>query len=233
MAYDDGQHALAQRYLVQALRLAQEARSTELGAHVLAGLSDQATLTGHPDQGLQLARAGRAGLGHTDSAACLADLWALQARAEAALGQGASAARSVIESEHHAANIDLTNEPEWARFIDPAYLNGEYAHAFRDLDQVDESATFAQRSADEAAKQHRARRGSLAHATLSRAALGGHDLEAAASAATTTAQLAATVRSSRSTEAVHDLRHRLRPHDTSPAVADFFAVTDTLFPTAS
>jgi transcriptional regulator with XRE-family HTH domain len=233
MAYDDGQHALAQRYLVQALRLAQEARSPELGAHILAGLSDQATLTGHPDQGLQLARAGRAGLQHTDSAACLADLWALQARAEAALGEGASAARSVVESERHAASIDLTNEPEWARFIDPAYLNGEYAHAFRDLSQAADSATFAQLSADEAAKQHRARRGSLAHATLSRAALGSHDLDAAASAATTTAQLAATVRSSRSTEAVHDLRHRLRPHDTSPAVADFFAVADTLFPAAS
>jgi hypothetical protein len=161
------------------------------------------------------------------SAACLADLWALEARADAALGVGASVARSVIESERHAANIDLTNEPEWARFIDPAYLNGEYAHAFRDLNQADESATVAQRSADEAAKQHRARRGSLAHATLSRAALGSHDLEAAACAATTTAQLAATVLSSRSTEAVHDLRARLRPHDTSPAVADFFAVADT------
>jgi len=58
MAYDDGQHSLAQQYLIQALRLAQEARRPELGAHVLAGLSDQATLTGHPDQGLQLARAG-------------------------------------------------------------------------------------------------------------------------------------------------------------------------------
>lgn len=36
MAYDDGHHPLAQSYLLQALRLAQEARSPELGAHVLA-----------------------------------------------------------------------------------------------------------------------------------------------------------------------------------------------------
>ena len=79
MAYDDGEHALAQRYLIQALRLAHEAASPELGAHVLAGLSDQATLTGHPDHGLQLAKAGRAGLEHGNSPACLADLWALQA----------------------------------------------------------------------------------------------------------------------------------------------------------
>lgn len=229
MAYDDGQHSLAQRYLLQALRLAQAAHSPKLGAHILAGLSDQATLTGHPDEALQLARAGRAGLGSAHSPACLADLWALQARAEAALGDGPAAVHSVTESERHAANIDLTTEPEWARFIDPAYLNGEYAHAFRDLDRPAESTNFAQRSADEAARQHRARRGSLAHATLARAALADHDLGSAAHAATTTATLAATVRSSRSTEAVVDLCERLRPHGDSPAVAEFLAVTETLF----
>src|SRR4029453_14574678 len=75
MAYDDGQHPLAQRHLVQSLRLAQEAHRPELGAHLLAGLSDQAALPGHPDQALQLARAGRAGLRGIDSPACLADLW--------------------------------------------------------------------------------------------------------------------------------------------------------------
>ncbi|HET6953391.1 MAG TPA: hypothetical protein VFI47_23635 [Acidimicrobiales bacterium] len=217
----------------QALRLAQEARSPRLGAHVLAGLSDQATLTGHPDQALQLARAGRAGLQNAHGHACLADLWALQARAEAALGDGAVAARSIANSQRHAANIDLDDEPEWACFIDLAYLNGEYAHAFRDLDRPEESTVFAQQSADEAARQHRARRGSLAHATLSRAAIADHDLEAAASAATLTAELAATVRSSRSSEAVTELRTRLRPHEGSPAVADFLQVADTLFPSSA
>jgi transcriptional regulator with XRE-family HTH domain len=233
MAYDDGHHALAQRYLVQALRLAQEARCPELGAHVLAGLSDQATLTGHPGHGLQLARAGRAGLSNGKSRACLADLWALQARAEAALNDGAATARSVIESERQAANINLDEEPEWARFIDLAYLNGEYAHAFRDLSRPAESIAFATRSAEEAARQHRARRGSLAHATLARAALIDHDIEAAASAATTTVELAATVRSSRSTEAVQDLRTRLRDHDGSPPVADFFELANSILPISS
>jgi transcriptional regulator with XRE-family HTH domain len=230
MAYDDGHHALAQRYLVQALRLAQEARCPELGAHVLAGLSDQATLTGHPDHGLQLARAGRAGLRTGNSPACLADLWALQARAEAALNDGPAAARSVLESERQVANIKPDEEPEWARFIDLAYLNGEYAHAFRDLGRPTETVTFAQRSADEAARQHRARRGSLAHATLARAALIDHDVEAAAAAAVTTVELAATVRSSRSTEAVRDLRARLHDHGPSPSIATFYELADTVLP---
>jgi transcriptional regulator with XRE-family HTH domain len=230
MAYDDGQHVLAQRYLLQALRLAQESHRPALGAHILAGLSDQATLTGHPDHALQLARAGRAGLRGVESPACLADLWALQARAEAALGDEAAAVRSVIKSETHAAEIDSEVEPEWAKFIDSAYLNGEYAHAFRDLDRSAESTAFARRSADAAAEQHRARRGSLAHATLARAALLDHDLEAAGEAAMTTAHLAATVHSIRSADAVDDLRRRLGEHDSSAAVTDFLELAETLFP---
>jgi len=98
------------------------------------------------------------------------------------------------------------DEPEWARLIDAAYLNGEYAHVFRDLRQPQEAATFAALSAQEAERQHRARRGSLAHATLARAALLDRDLELAAAEATTTVELAAKVRSSRSIEAVHELR---------------------------
>jgi hypothetical protein len=230
MAYDDGQHSLAQRYLVQALRLAQESGSPELGAHVLAGLSDQATLTGHPDQALQLARAGRVGLAGFASHACLADLWALQARAEAAVGDGKAAVASVLNSEREAAAVRLEDEPEWARFIDPAYLNGEYAHAFRDLGRPAESARFARVSADEAAHQHRARRGSLAHATLARSALVDHELEAAAAAATTTVELAVAVRSNRSNQAVLDLRERLGEHQASPRVAEFFELADALMP---
>ncbi|GAA1017254.1 hypothetical protein ACFQWA_13825 [Streptomyces thermogriseus] len=46
MAYDNGEHSVAQRYLIQALRLAEEPRNPTLGAHVLAGMADQATLLG-------------------------------------------------------------------------------------------------------------------------------------------------------------------------------------------
>jgi transcriptional regulator with XRE-family HTH domain len=230
MAFDDGEHVLAQRYLHNALRLAREARRPELGAHVLAGLSDQATLTGHPQDGLQLARAGRLGLQRGHSPACLADLWALQARAEAMLGDHRAVAHSVMQSQQSAEAGNGADEPEWARFIPGAYLYGEYAHAFRDLDRPTEAATFASLSAEDAARQSRARRGSLAHATIARAALASHDLDAAAASATTTVELAAKVRSSRSVDAVADLRARLAVHDRSPAVADFLAVADALLP---
>ena len=61
----------------------------------------------------------------------------------------------------------------------------------------------------------------------------GERATAAASAATATVELAAPVRSSRSTEAVNDLRARLRDHDQAPAVAEFFELADTILPTST
>ncbi|MGH4012412.1 MAG: hypothetical protein ACRDSL_00425 [Pseudonocardiaceae bacterium] len=62
MAVDDDRQALAQRYLIQALRLAQESGDAALGAHVLAGMSHQALMLDYPREALQLATAGRHGL---------------------------------------------------------------------------------------------------------------------------------------------------------------------------
>ncbi len=61
MAFDDGRQALAQRYLVQSLRLAEASGDAKLGSHVLAGMSDQARMLGHPQEALHLAAAGRHG----------------------------------------------------------------------------------------------------------------------------------------------------------------------------
>jgi len=66
---------------------------------------------------------------------------------------------------------------------------------------------------------------------LARAALADHDLQAAATEAATTVRLATTVRSSRSIDAVADLRQRLAAHQDSPPVADFFDLANTLLPT--
>lgn len=227
MAYDNGEHGLAQRYLIQALRLAEAARSVELGAHILAGLSDQATLTGHPGEGLKFAEAGQIGLAKGHSNACLADLLALEARAHAAMGQSEDAATRIAASERLFADVDHDDEPEWARFIDVAYLNGEYAHAFRDLADVKTSRRFAEVSAADAARQGRGRRGALAHATLARAALDDHDLVTASAEGIRTVNLAAGVDSSRSREAITDLRVRMRKHRRSAPARDFLEVAST------
>ncbi|MFZ4301650.1 transcriptional regulator [Streptomyces cinereoruber] len=221
MAFDNGEHGTAQRYLIQALRLAEESQDVRLGAHVLAGMADQATLLGNPKEGRRLAQAGRQGLKEGESSACLADLWALEARALAVLGDEQAAARAVIESERAFARVDRDREAEWAKFIDGAYLHGEHANAFRDLGRPDQGAEHARQSIEYARAQNRARRGAMSHAALAVSHLQRSDLEAAHSAGVRTLELARRVKSSRCVEAVRDVQRRMVPFGKHPLVADF------------
>ncbi|MEV6681357.1 transcriptional regulator [Streptomyces erythrochromogenes] len=221
MAYDNGENSVAQRYLIQSLRLAEESRNPALGAHVLAGMADQATLLGNPAEGRRLAQAGRQGLSKTESPACLADLWCLEARALALLGDKSAAARAVAQSERAYEQVDLAEEPDWAEFIDPAYLHGEHANTFRDLGDAESAEEHARRSIKHATEQKRARRGAMSQAALAVSHLQRRDLEAAHSAGVRTIKLSAQVKSSRCVEAVQDLQRRLQPFGTHRLVADF------------
>lgn len=57
MAFDTGQQEAAQRYYIQALRLARAAADVPLGGYVLASMSLQATYRGFADEGVDLAQA--------------------------------------------------------------------------------------------------------------------------------------------------------------------------------
>ncbi|WP_443044001.1 transcriptional regulator [Streptomyces sp. NBC_00322] len=221
MSYDNGAHGTAQRYLIQSLRLAEESRNAALGAHVLAGMADQATLLGNPAEGRRLAQAGRAGLGKITSPACLADLWALEARAHARLGEKADAARAVAKSEAAYSRVRLEDEQEWAVFIDPAYLHGEHANTFRDLGEAATAEQHARQSIAHARKQRRARRGAMSQAALAVSYLQRRDLEAAHAAGLRTLTLSRQVSSSRCIEAVQDVQRQMRPFGTHRLVADF------------
>jgi hypothetical protein len=233
MAYDDGQHGLAERYLIQALGLVQAAGNHILGAHVLAGMSDQANLLGHPQEAVALARAGRRGITVNDSPACVADLQILEARALAALGEQRAASASVVAAEHTFGQVDHENEPEWARFIDRAYLFGEAAHCFRDLVEPGQVDRFATESLDAANAQGRARRGALSQTALAISHLSRGDVEAAASRASLVVRLAASVSSSRCLEAVGDLQKRLRPYGQVAEVQTFRHQAEMLLGIAS
>jgi tetratricopeptide (TPR) repeat protein len=228
MAYDDGQHGLAQRYLIQSLRLAQASGNSTLGAHVLAGMSDQANLLGHPQEAIALARAGRRGITIDDSPACLADLYVLEARALAAAGESRAAAHAVAQAEQAFQQVIPPNEPEWARFIDRAYLFGEAAHTFRDLGQPNEIDRFANESANAARQQGRARRGALSQAALAISDLTRGEVESAAVRGCQVIDLTTAVNSTRCLETVRDLQQRFQPFETVMAVQRFNARASAL-----
>ncbi|MFE0762634.1 transcriptional regulator [Streptomyces smyrnaeus] len=221
MSYDAGKQGKAQRYLIQSLRLAEESRNVALGAHVLAGMADQATLLGDPAEGRRLAQAGRHGLSRADSPACLADLWCLEARALALLGEKVAAAHAVAQSEKAFEAVREGAEQAWAEFIDPAYLHGEHANTFRDLGDAPAAEEHARRSIEHAKKQKRARRGAMSQAALSVSYLQRRDLESAYAAGIRTLSLAKQVQSSRAVEAVQDLQKRMQPYGSHRLVADF------------
>jgi len=147
----------------------------------------------------------------------------LQARAHATLGEAKDAAHAVAQSEAAFGKVHRVEEPEWARFIDTAYLAGEWANAFGEISRPVESARFARRSAAEARNQKRARRGALSRAALARAALTGRDvdLDAAVHNAEQALDLAVTVKSSRCAAAIADLRTRIRPFHGVTAAREF------------
>ncbi|WP_338684363.1 transcriptional regulator [Streptomyces acidiscabies] len=223
MAYGNGEHRIAQRHLIQSLRLAEESRDVALGAHVLAGMADQATLLGNPAEGRRLAQVGRQGLGRADSPACLADLWCLEARALALLGDKSAAAHAVVESEKAYERVEFGEGPAWAEFIDPAYLHGEHANTFRDLGDAEAAEEHARWSIAYAARQKRARRGAMSQAALAGSYLQRRDLEAAYAAGVRTLKLAGQVKSSRAVEAVQDLQQRMRAFGRHRLVVDFGA----------
>lgn len=132
-AYDIGRHGLAQRYLIQGLRLAQSADDRTMGGRLLSSLSHQANYLGNFDQAVQLARAAQEGSKGVASATTMAMFHAMEARGHAGNGDDAACSRVFREAEQLFEHRNVADDPEWISYFDAAELAGEGAHCFRDL----------------------------------------------------------------------------------------------------
>lgn len=86
MSYDACHHGLAQRYLLQALRLAQDGDDRRLAGSVLSAMSHQATFLGRYRQAATLARAALMGISGVATPTLRAQFHAMEARALARTG---------------------------------------------------------------------------------------------------------------------------------------------------
>ena len=132
-AYDIGRHGLAQRYLIQALRLAQAADDRMLGGRLLSNMSHQATYLGNFSQAVQLARAAQEGSKCVASATTMAMFVAMEARAHAGNNDDKACSRALREAERFFERRQTSDDPQWIAYFDAAELAGEGAHCFRDL----------------------------------------------------------------------------------------------------
>ncbi len=223
MAVDTGQPGLAQRYYIQALRLAQAAGDRAYGGYVLAaGMSHLAASLGNPREIAQLARAAQEGArGHltpTAQAMC----YAAEARGHALLGDAracASVAGKAVEALEHATPDD---DPDWIAHFDAAYLADELAHCHRDLEQPGPAA----RRATEALAglpAGRVRRRAIDTLLLATAQLQAREVEQACHTATRALELLGELRSHLGQEYLADFRRRLEPFAQEAVVRDFDA----------
>ncbi|WP_405798006.1 transcriptional regulator [Streptomyces sp. NBC_01506] len=225
MAVDTGQPGLAQRYYIQALRLAQAAGDRGYGGYVLAAsMSHLAAQLGNPREIAQLARAAQEGArGHVTPRAQAMFLGA-EARGHALLGDvsqcNAVAGRALTALEQTDPEVD--DDPVWIAHYDHAYLADELAHCYRDLGQPEVAA----RHASDALAGHpecRTRRRAIGLVLLATAQVQQREVEEACRTGTRAAELLGGLRSSRGAEYLDDFQQRLEPYGTEPAVREFSA----------
>jgi hypothetical protein len=219
-SYDVGAHGLAQRYFVQALRLAQAAGDRPYGGYVLVTMSRQAVYLGHGREAVQLARVAQQGVGTAAPQTVLALLYAAEARGLGLLGEGRACAAALSRAERALSAARAGDEvPPWARFFDEAQLADEFAHCHRDLQQWRPAVQHAERSLQLRAAGY-ARSRLFCRTVLASARLGLGEVDAACAQGYEVVRAASDLRSVRAAEYVREFGRRLDPYrDTAPVRA--------------
>lgn len=215
MSFDSAEQGLAQRYFVQALRLAHASGDRALGGHVLGDMAMQAHHLGEAGRALELAEAGfRAGRA---AARCAV----LAGRAHALRGDAAAAARSRLLAERRLDATAAEPEPRWIRFFTPAQLAVESQYIASDLGDHREVRRIAGTLGTPAGDMQRRR--VLSAATLADAHLhpADADVERACAVLINVLPAMPALTSVRARDRVAGVRRKLARHGGHPAVREF------------
>jgi hypothetical protein len=220
MTYDGARaHGLAQRYFVQALRLAQAADDALLAGSVLDAMSHQATFLGRHREAANLARAARTGTTGRATATLTAHFHAMEARALAAGSDATGAEHALSEAVRVFERRRPGDDPDWITYFDDAELSAEFSHCFRDLGRPAAAISYAQRSLDGAGASVRS--DFFVTMVLADGYLSAGEVEPACAAARHALDLGEQLKSGRSVEEyVRRFRRRLAPLAEVAAVRD-------------
>lgn len=228
MAYDLEQHGLAQRYLIQALRLAQEADNYALGGEILAGMSHQTVYLGRADDALDLARAAHDSAVRAGVPALMSESLIMQAHALAVSKDSLGCGRALNAAEQAFERSDAAGTPPWLRYFDEAYMAAKFGHCFRELGQGDKAELFAKRSLDMVDGYVRGRAFNVV--PLANAHLLQHSLDEACAVGNQALDLSSGLQSARTVRYIRDLRQRMSRFSNEPVVDDFQSRAHELFP---
>jgi hypothetical protein len=218
-AFDSGRHGLAERYYVQALRLAGEAEEHAFAGNILAAMSHLAISHGDGHEAIQLAKAGLCGIKGTGIRSVEMRLNAMLARGCALLGESDKCAVALSKAEVALDKARSGCELSWCRFLDGAFLAGEAAQCFLALGQPE----LAQRFALESVKRsrRRTRRLVLSQIVLATSYVQMDEPEAGCSEGSKALNLIAHIKSSRSLMTLRDFASSLYHYPAISAVQEF------------
>ncbi|MFE3935894.1 hypothetical protein ACFXPJ_19510, partial [Streptomyces goshikiensis] len=220
MAFDTGQQEAAQRYYIQALRLARAAADVPLGGYVLASMSLQATYRDFPDEGVDLAQAAVERNRGLATARTMSFFRLVEARAHAKAGDSAAAGAALRAAEgwlERAREGDA--DPTWLGFYSHDRFAADAAECYRDLKLPRQVRRFTEQALSRPTEEY-ARSHGLRLVVSAVAELESGNLDAACAAGTRAVEVAGRISSARTNEYVRDLLHRLEPYGDEPRVAE-------------
>jgi DNA-binding XRE family transcriptional regulator len=218
--FDAAHHAAAQSYYVAALRSSASANDPMTGAHVLACMSFQATLTGHNQEAVALIDAAEEQTKHAATPRLRALLASRKARAFAKAGDAPSCGRALNKAERR---LDATTpeiaEPDWIYFFDEAELAAQAAACWVDLRQPAKARPLIDNALSNMSPQY-IRDRTIYHVRSAEAHLHANDLELACNDLHTAADLADQTGSVRSVHTIRSAREAMSRYDREPQVQD-------------
>jgi hypothetical protein len=220
MAFDDGEHGLAQRLSIQSLALAKHAGDTAFGAYVMSNMAAQLVYLGDGRTAAQLARAA-AGTLRQDTGPLLARVYTTEARGHALAGDTNACRTALTNAENASANPGTATTPGWLGASSPAHHAGSAMHCLHDLGLHTEAVRHGTAALVLPHDSNRAR--ALHHILLARVHLGLRDINRSCETARHAVHTAVQVRSQRLLDRIHEYAGALKPHRRHPAAEAWFA----------
>ncbi|MFJ8848167.1 sporulation protein [Streptomyces cyaneofuscatus] len=227
-AFDMGEHDVAQRHFIQALRLARAGGDVQLGCYVLTTMAMQSLLRGFAGEAVDMAQGAFERAKGQAAPRVLAFTKLIEARAQARENNAKLASRSLAASETLLEQAGEKNgdEPAWIDFYHHARLSADAAEVYRDLKNPKAALAWNQQATAMPPGAF-TRSVGMRLAIVGTAHLQSRALDQGLALGNRSVDILARVQSSRALDYVREFTTALAPWRREPAVRDFLQRTRT------
>ncbi|WP_049578684.1 hypothetical protein [Streptomyces sp. SBT349] len=220
MAFDTGQQEAAQRYYIQALRLARAAADVPLGGYALASMSLQAVYRGFAEEAVDLAQAALERNRSLATARTMSFFKLVEARALAKARDTAGCESALNAAEGWLERSrEGDGDPGWLDFYTYNRLAADAAECYIDLKVPGQVRRFTKHALSEPTEEF-VRSHGLRLVVAAVAELEDGNLDAACAAGARAVEVAGRISSARTTDYVRNLLLRLAPYGDEPLVKE-------------